>query len=655
MALRLAVIDGPLAGQVVDLTDHDVSIGRDASNELSLADRLVSRRHATVRSRDGRYVLRDHESHNGSFVNGHPVHERALVHGDLITIGSSQIVFLEHDDSPARAAERPALADPVTFTDVAVRLRPDETTFLRTERISASLPDLVGLARGFQTLLSISMAIASIQDVETLANKLLELLAEAVPADHGAILLVGRKPDEISASFGWRRGVGPSEALCVSRTIVRHAIETGESLLSNDALGSDLLGAAESLRLSGTGSLLVVPLARGPRPLGIVYLGASGATDSFSETHLQLLAAAARVAAPVFEAARHVETLEREKRLLVDEIALRHEMVGESSAMSAVFDFVARVAAHDSTVLVLGESGTGKELVARAVHRLSPRSRKPFVAVNCATLTENLLESELFGHERGAFTGAIGTRKGKFEVADGGTIFLDEIGELSPQLQAKLLRALQQREIERIGGTGTIPIDVRVIAATNRDLESAIAARSFRSDLYYRLDVVSVTVPPLRSRREDVPLLAGYFAARFAQRCKRRVRGVSPEARALLANYAWPGNVRELENAIERAVVLGTSDSIEIADLPEAVRRGGGREEFVARPEPVESLGTPTDGGFHRAMAEFRTRLIRAALERSGGNVTGAARLLGVHRNYVARIAKGVEPAEGEGEGPTTS
>src|SRR6266850_3231638 len=246
-------------------------------------------------------------------------------------------------------------------------------------------------------------------------------------------------------------------------------------------------------------------------------------------------------------------------------------MVGESPAMGEIYRFIERVAPTNSAVLICGGSGTGKELAAHAIHVNSPRAIKPFVVINCAALAETLLESELFGHERGAFTGAIAQKKGKLEVAHGGTVFLDEIGELALPLQSRLLRFLQDHKIERLGTTRSIALDVRVVAATNRNLDEAIAKGTFRADLYHRLNVVKVTMPPVRERREDIPLLASYFVAKYSQECKRPVNGISAEARALLQNYDWPGNVRELENAIERAIVLGLADVIDIDDLPERI------------------------------------------------------------------------------------
>ena len=275
--------------------------------------------------------------------------------------------------------------------------------------------------------------------------------------------------------------------------------------------------------------------------MGVIYLDASNPDAHFDENHLQLLTAIGSIAAAALDNARRMESLEQENRRLQDEISLEHNMVGDSPRMRDVYQFIARVAPRDITVLIFGESGTGKELVARAIHRTSSRANKPCVAINCAALAENLLESELFGHEKGAFTGAIAQKKGKLEVAEGGTVFLDEIGELAPLLQAKLLRVLQEREFERVGGTRTIKLDVRLIAATNRDLEEEVKKGRFREDLFYRLNVVSLRMPALRERREDIPLLASYFAAKFSQRSNRPVLGVSPQARACLDELRLAG------------------------------------------------------------------------------------------------------------------
>src|SRR2546421_1793496 len=268
--------------------------------------------------------------------------------------------------------------------------------------------------------------------------------------------------------------------------------------------------------------------------------------------HLELVAAIAGISAVGLENARRLQWLEQENLRLNTEINLEHNMVGEGARMKGVYQFLSRVAPIDSTVLIHGESGTGKELAARAIHRNSPRAAKPFVPINCAAIPEGLLESELFGHERGAFTGAVAQKKGRLEVANGGVVFLDEIGELAPALQVKLLRVLQEREFERVGGIHPIKVDIRLVAATNRDLNDAVRLGEFRQDLYYRLAVVKMTMPPLRERKEDIPMLTRHFVQKYAVRCKMRAKPVSHDAMACLVNYDWPGNVRELENAIER-------------------------------------------------------------------------------------------------------
>jgi Nif-specific regulatory protein len=294
--------------------------------------------------------------------------------------------------------------------------------------------------------------------------------------------------------------------------------------------------------------------------------------------------------------------------------------------MRQVQNFIGRVAKTDSTVLIRGESGTGKELVARAIHRNSERAEKPFVAINCAAIPEALLESELFGHEKGSFTGAIAMKKGKLELAGNGTVFLDEIGEMAPLLQVKLLRALQEREFERVGATRTIKLEARVIAATNKNLEEAMKEGEFRQDLYYRLNVVSVVVPPLRDRPDDIPLLAMYFAAKYSEKCKRPLKGMSSPVRSLLEHYGWPGNVRELENAIEHAIVMGIGDEIVPEDLPDA----------LLEVEPPESDSKT----YHDKVNQLKKQVIIDAVRQAKGNYTEAARAIGVHPNYLHRLIR---------------
>jgi two-component system, NtrC family, response regulator AtoC len=330
----------------------------------------------------------------------------------------------------------------------------------------------------------------------------------------------------------------------------------------------------------------------------------------------------------VVEKALEREKLKRGLEHLAEEAGERYRLVGgESPKMREAVDTARKAAISKSTVLLLGESGTGKEVFARAIHNLSERKNEPFIAINCVGLSKDLLESELFGHERGAFTGAHQLKKGKMELAHGGTVFLDEVGDISVELQTKLLRFLQEREFERVGGTQSIHVDVRVIAATNRDLSTAIKQGRFREDLYYRLNVIPISLPPLRERKEDIPVLAKHFLRRFAAETKKNFAGITAEAEARLVAYAWPGNVRELANVIERAAVLGQGSEITLEDLSPRVAYS--EEEGVS------------DGLSYRAAVDAaRANVIRRALTTTQGNRAAAARILGLHKTHLLNLMK---------------
>jgi len=315
----------------------------------------------------------------------------------------------------------------------------------------------------------------------------------------------------------------------------------------------------------------------------------------------------------------------------------RPPLVGESPSMKAVHEMVARVADSPSTVLITGESGTGKELIAKALHRGSSRRDKPLIKVNCAAIPKDLVESELFGYERGAFTGAVGSKPGRFELADGGTLFLDEIGEVPVEMQVKLLRALQESEFERVGGIKTLRVDVRLVAATNRDLKQLISDGRFREDLYYRLAVVPIALPPLRDRREDIPLLVSHFIEKYNLRLGKRVEGIEPEALELLMGYTWPGNIRELENLMERSVLFADASMIQASALPDALReRGPHPATPVAGIGHLGAIAAPSGASMkeivRQAQAELERGLIARALEETGGNVTRAAKRLQISR-----------------------
>jgi Nif-specific regulatory protein len=626
IAAELEAIAGPLKGTSIPLGEAEVSIGREPSNRISLLDAGVSRHHCLILHSGGHFKIQDLNSRNSTFVNGVPVTDRVLASGDEIKIGGSLFVFVLPEIADADSVSTLVEFDKSEAGGSTIILRKKDARYLQ----HLDLDDKQGnsrTVRDLNALLRISKAVNSVRGLEALEKQVLERIFEVAPADRAAILLCEQGMDGWTSMFGWDRLTGPNRTVQVSRTIVSQVLSDGVAILCNDLPATESFSDTSSIRERLIHSVLAVPLEVFDRTLGVIYLDASDRKAHFDENHLQLLTAIGSIAAAALDNARRMESLEQENRRLQAEISLEHNMVGESPRMRDVFQFIARVAPRDVTVLVFGESGTGKELVARAIHRNSSRANKPCVAINCATLSETLLESELFGHEKGAFTGAIVQKKGKLEVAEGGTVFLDEIGELAPTLQAKLLRVLQEREFERVGGTRTIKLDVRLIAATNRDLEEEVKRGRFREDLFYRLNVVALRMPALRERREDIPLLSSYFAAKFSQRSNRPVLGVSPQARACLTSYDWPGNVRELENAIERAVVLGSSDLILPEDLPEAVL------------EKAESAGA-TMTAFHDALRDTKKQLILNAFEQAQGSYTEAARLLGLHPNYLHRLIR---------------
>jgi transcriptional regulator with PAS, ATPase and Fis domain len=468
------------------------------------------------------------------------------------------------------------------------------------------------MARDLAALFQISNAITSIRDLDLLQQEILQLIFEVVPAEDGAIVLRTFQGEEPVSICSRSRSYDTQRPINVQRDLVRQAFWEGSAIVKNAVPGSP-----------DPESVLCLPLLAVEKAIGVIYLSTSDAECEFGDDHVHFLSAVARIAAVTLE---NILALNAKASGRAELTTSASKLIGESRQMGDVEEFIRRVALTDSTVLIQGESGTGKELVARAIHNKSARAAGPFVAINCAAIPEALLESELFGHERGSFTGAVGLKIGKFESAGEGTLFLDEIGELAPVLQAKMLRVLQQREFERVGGNRSYAFKARVLAATNKNLEQAIKCGEFRPDLYYRLNVVSITVPALRDRREDIPALAMHFAERYAVRSPRPFKGISREARALLMRYSWPGNVRELESAIEHAIVMGVTDEIVPGDLPPALL--GEKNE-----------GTPC-ARYHDTVNQAKRDLVLCALRESKGSFPTAARLLGIHPKYLHRLVR---------------
>ena len=617
MQPRLAAISGKLKGAIFSIDEDSLVLGRETGAGLCIAEASVSRRHSVIEKVDDGFVIRDLDSLNGTFINDVPVKLRKLEHGDRVRIGDSQFLFLIGEGQVNSRSSKVNLDEGNVISSSTIQIRFDDAIFV--------------MARDLSALMKISTKINAIRGLEDLQQRLLELIFEVVPAQHGAILLTRDELLVDDLIFALDRAHGKDKAVTVSKTIAQQVLRDGVALLTND-VGENKELSSESMVSSQAVSVMCVPLIMLERKLGVLYLDTSTKVDEFNKDHLQLVTAISGIAAVAIENARHFEWLESENRRLLEDVNIERNMIGEGTAMQRVYHFISKVALTDSTVLIVGESGTGKELAARAIHRNSKRFQTAFMAVNCAALTETLLESELFGHEKGAFTGAIAQKKGRLELADGGTVFLDEIGELSSALQVKLLRVLQEREFERVGGTQTIKIDIRVLAATNKNLEEAIESGEFRPDLYYRLNVVSFEMPRLRDRKEDISLLANYFAQKYSAKCNRRVIGVSEEARVYLTAYDWPGNIRELENAIERAVVLGSTELILPEDLPEALLE-----------QPV---AVATSTSYHEAVALKKKQIILEAMSQAEGNYTEAAKLMKLHPNYLHRLIRNLNLKE---------
>lgn len=623
---RLIAISGPTEGTAFALTEEEVSIGREQSNLICVNDHSVSRRHCLIRREGESFKIIDLGSYNGTFVNAVPVGEQSLSHGDQIAVGSVRFLFLSQDLEAAASESVVELAADELINPSTVRLAQKDALYLKPAAVVANLPPDARIAHDLNALLKISTLLSTIRESTQLQRSLLETVLDTIPAERGAVLLIRENSEELIASYTRDKKSQTQQPIRISRSVVEKVVREGAAILSIETKNDELLGEAESLLAAQVCSLLCVPLIIRERVSGVIYLDTSNPATVFDEGHLQLLTAVGGIAVVAIENIQHLQWLEGENQRLHEEIKLEHNMIGESARMREVFRFIEKIAPTEATVLIRGESGTGKELVAHAIHANSDRSAKPFVAINCAVLSETLLESELFGYEKGAFTGAVTQKRGRLEIADGGTLFLDEVGELTPATQSKLLRVLQERQFERLGGTRSISVDVRIIAATNRNLEDAIKAGGFRQDLYYRLNVISLTLPSLRERRDDIPLLAYYFVAKYSKKCKRLVSGISPEARNCLLAYEWPGNVRELENAIERAVVLGNSEVIVPDDLPESL--------LATSPAP-QNLPN-----YHEAVNEMKKKFILQAIEQANGNYTAAAKLLGIHSTNLHRLIR---------------
>ena len=494
-------------------------------------------------------------------------------------------------------------------------------------------------------LFEISQSLDSAPDLRDAIGGVLKSMSRHMGMSRGTITLLNRDTDEIfiEEAYGLSDSQRERGRYKLGEGVTGRVVQTGRPMviprISEEPMFLNRTGARPHLRKQDI-SFICVPIKQGREVFGTLSADRLFSDNISLEEDVRLLTI---LAALIAQAVKLRQSFREEQQSLIEEnVRLQEELksqfrpsniIGNSQAMCHVYDLVAQVSKSNTTVLIRGESGTGKELVAHAIHYNSLRVGKPFIKVNCAALPETVLESELFGHERGAFTGAVAMRKGRFELAQGGTIFLDEVGDFSPATQIKLLRVLQEREFERVGGTGSIHVDVRIIAATNRNLEELIAENQFRQDLYYRLNVFPIHLPPLRERKTDILLLANHFVEKYSKLNHKNIRRISTPAIDMLMAYHWPGNVRELENCMERAVLLSTDDVLHGHHLPPTL-------------QTAEASGTTFKGTLQATLDSVERELLLDALKSARGNKAKAARLLGLTERLMGlRVEKyGIKP-----------
>ena len=620
-----------------------VTLGRANTNRILLKDELCSREHAEISFADGKWRVRDLKSLNGTRVNGKQLDaEWELTPGDQVQLGRSTLVFVTRlDELPSL----PELAAPAETLSIKKRL--GQTRFLtpmpQDQALSEETPSPKegdaarrSLSRDLALLYRLALDMGSATTYESLTGIVLDGLLEAVPAEVGAVLTM-KEGRELEVTAHRHRDPSIRSYAPVSEFVSNEVLASREAILAEDVARDRYLRQRESITYIGATSLICAPVVFDNKVLGLIHLYCTDPHKALSGEDLEFTVAVAKQLGIVTTQLNQRESLTQENRLLRDQLRVESELVGASAAIDAVEQQVARVASTNATVLIRGESGVGKELVARALHYSSPRKAGPFVCLNCAAITETLLESELFGHEKGAFTGATEKKIGKFEAAHLGTIFLDEIGEMAVSTQAKLLRVLEGHSFERVGGSTPIKVDVRVVAATNQPLEQSLQEGKFRRDLFFRLQVVEIRVPPLRERPDDIPVLAEHFLKRFVRETGRKIRGLTPAALQKMAQYHWPGNVRELRNVVERAVALGQGPVLDAGDIWLSSLELGGPAPLVAvgKFEPI-------------SLEEMEKRHITKTLEHTDWNKSQAASILAIERSTLDRKIKGYQLKRGE-------
>jgi Nif-specific regulatory protein len=631
-----------------------VIIGRAPTNQIVIKDERCSRMHVEVFMSAGQWTLRDLDSRNGTIVGNEIVTgDWTLKPGDVIRIGHTQLVFVHKlSDAFSDSSTLVRRSSPDTAPieegpeDTSSVLTTGEPTTITHRRVQTKFlipgeeedTGISKIGRAAAKLCRLAFELAKAPDVTSLAEMALKGLAEGTSTDSGAVLMAPRdfqgEPKGEDVEIVAARSTSQHKYHRVSSFLASTVMREGEAVMARNVMGDSALGNRDSQGEILATSVICAPIRRGKKMYGLIHLYSTSEELTPDPDDLEFtLAVADTVAVAVENLNRRQELAENltqvrtENVQLRERLGVRSEIIGRSAVIRQVTEEIGRAAASNATVLIRGESGVGKELVARAVHFNSPRRDNVFVCLNCAALSAELLASELFGHERGAFTGATERKIGKFEASHKGTLMLDEIGEMSPSIQAKFLRVLEGHPFERVGGSKPITCDVRVIAATNRDLEKDIADGRFRRDLFFRLRVLEIVVPALRKRPEDVPILADYFLQRFNSETGRKIKGFTTEAKAKLLSYQWPGNVRELKNVVERAVVLCRGQEIGEGDLLLTNLSTAGDTDVSLAGEHFTPL----------SLDDIERRHILNTLEHTNWNKSKTASILGIERSTLDR------------------
>ncbi len=623
------------------------TIGRAPTNRIVIRDEICSRNHCEVFQSGQTWTLRDLGSRNGTQVNGQRIEgDWELAEGHLVQIGPYDLGFtydistpfprfgdrVEYDDDTATAID-------VIYDDEDEAAAPEIIHRQRDSRFHVSgTAESLGDEhnRVVARLYRLAIEMGSSADTSALTDTVLRGLLEGVSADIGAILLTPQpvsgscEPGQLHVVAYKGRDDLPYQR--VSDYLSGIVLSEQNAVLARDVADDSRLASRDSLGEIHASSVICAPIRLGRTLYGLIHLYSTNPDNPLDPHELEFTLAVANQFATALEGLRSRETLRDENEVLRRQLGMAADIVGESPAVRTLRENIARIAPTDATVLIRGESGVGKELVARAIHANSPRDSAPFVCMNCAALSESLLESELFGHEKGSFTGATGQKSGKFEQADRGTLFLDEVGEMSLAIQAKFLRVLEGHPFERVGGNRPVQVDVRVVAATNRNLETAVEEGTFRKDLYFRLHVLEIVVEPLRHRKADIPLLARHFLERISRKSSHPPKRLTRDALETLTGYDWPGNIRELQNVVERATILSNDEIVTAGDIHLTTL---GAASTTARPS--QSAGS----GFRDVSLDvLEQEHILATLERTNWNKSRAAQILGIERSTLDRKLK---------------